>query len=69
MTKDTKAILKELKTIRAVLDVVARQTAPKPGPDDFDYPAYVDKIFKNLSQAEINKIKYGSEKPPEPPGQ
>ena len=36
MTKDAKAILKELKAIHALLDTVVKQTAPKPGPDDFN---------------------------------
>lgn len=39
----------------------------KLGPDDVDPRVYVRETFD--TEAKINKVKYGSEKPPEPPGQ
>jgi hypothetical protein len=40
---------------------------PKFDPDDVDPRVYVRETFD--TEAKINKVKYGSEKLPEPPGQ
>lgn len=39
----------------------------KPGPDDVDPREYL-RDLENLPETERNKIKYGSEKPPDQPG-
>jgi len=64
MTKDTKAILKELKAIRALLNVMVKRTALKPRTkkqSKFDLDGYSTRQFKDwqgeLSESEIKAIR------------
>jgi hypothetical protein len=64
MTKEAKAILKELKAIRTLLNVMVKRTAPKPQAkkrSKFDPDGYSVRQYKDwqcgLSEADIKAIR------------